>query len=373
MRMHFQQFSLLPSLQKAITEAGYSTPSPIQEKAIPVILKGHDVIGCAQTGTGKTAAFVLPILQHLAQHTPQQHGNVRVLVLTPTRELALQVEQTFQTLGKHTQHRSQVIFGGVSEVNQIRDLKQRPEIIVATPGRLLDLVRQQKINLQAIEVLVLDEADRMLDMGFIHDMKAVLKFIPKKRQTLFFTATLPDSIQKLLPLFLHQPVQVDANPVSSIKAAIDQSVYVVEPLEKVTVLLNVLRNHSGNQCLLFTRTKHGANKLVQKLEKQGVTAAAIHGNKSQSARQRALADFKSHAIQVMVATDIAARGIDIKELPLVINFDLPNEVETYVHRIGRTGRAGQTGQAISFCTQSEQPLWRQIVKQNGRPITELIH
>ncbi|WP_297510371.1 DEAD/DEAH box helicase [Flavobacterium sp.] len=371
--MHFQQFSLLPSLQQAISEAGFTTPSPIQEKAIPQILKGHDLIGCAQTGTGKTAAFVLPILQHLAQQKPKLMGAVRVLVLTPTRELATQVEQTFQTLGKHTPFRSQVIFGGVSEVNQIRELKQRPEILVATPGRLLDLVRQQKINLQTIEVLVLDEADRMLDMGFIHDMKAVLRFIPQQRQTLFFTATLPESIQKLLPLFLKQPVQVDANPVSSIKAAIEQSVYVVDPLEKITLLLQVLSKHNGNQCLLFTRTKHGANKLVQKLEKQGVTAAAIHGNKSQSARQKALADFKSHTIQVMVATDIAARGIDIKELPLVINFDLPNEVETYVHRIGRTGRAGQTGQAISFCTQNEQPLWRQIVKQNGRPITEIVH
>ena len=371
MLLHFQQFSLLPSLQKAITEAGYSTPSPIQEKAIPLILKGHDLIGCAQTGTGKTAAFVLPILHRLGQHQPKRLEAIRVLVLTPTRELALQVEQSFQALGKFTPHRSQVIFGGVSEVNQIRDLKKKPEILVATPGRLLDLIRQQKINLEHLEYLVLDEADRMLDMGFIHDMKALLRFIPQQRQTLFFTATLPDSIQKLLPLFLNKPVQVDANPVSSIKAAINQSVYIVDPLDKVTVLLNVLNNHKGNQCLLFTRTKHGANKLVQKLEKQGVTAAAIHGNKSQSARQKALADFKSQSIQVMVATDIAARGIDIKELPLVINFDLPNEVETYVHRIGRTGRAGHTGQAISFCTQSEQPLWRQIVKQNGRSITEL--
>lgn len=371
--MHFQNLLLLPTIYQAIEESGFTTPSPIQEKAIPIVLKGHDLIGCAQTGTGKTAAFVLPILQQLSQNNPKTNGTIRVLVLTPTRELAIQVEQTFKTLGKYTPHRSQVIFGGVSEVNQLRDLRQKPEILVATPGRLLDLVRQQKISLNDIQHLVLDEADRMLDMGFIHDMKALLKFIPQKRQTLFFTATFPDSIKKLLPVFLNQPIQVDANPVSSIKATINQAVYAVETVNKVSLLLNVLRNQGSNQCLLFTRTKHGANKLVQKLGDKGVTAAAIHGNKSQSARQKALADFKSQSIQVMVATDIAARGIDIKELPLVINFDLPGEVETYVHRIGRTGRAGHSGQAISFCTQSEQALWKQIVKQNGSPINELIH
>ncbi|SHF51714.1 ATP-dependent RNA helicase RhlE [Flavobacterium fontis] len=371
--MTFQDFSLLPVLQKAITEAGYTQPSLIQQKAIPLLLQGHDLIGCAQTGTGKTAAFVLPILQQLTQNKPTTSGQIRVLVVTPTRELTLQVEATFTQLGSGLPFRSQPIFGGVSEGKQIQALHQKPAIIVATPGRLLDLLRRNLIDLRHLEALVLDEADRMLDMGFIHDMKALLRFLPQQRQTLFFTATFPDTIRKLIPLFLNNPMQVDAQPVSSIKAVIEQAVYVVEPQDKEPILLSVLRNHNGHQCLLFTKTKHGANKLVQKLSKQGVTAAAIHGNKSQSARQKALADFKAQTIQVMVATDIAARGIDIEALPLVINYDLPTEVETYVHRIGRTGRAGLSGQAISFCTPNESAMWRQIVKQNGKPIHQLTH
>jgi ATP-dependent RNA helicase RhlE len=362
--MSFKNLNLINPIIRAVTEAGYSKPTEIQYTAIPHILEGKDIIGCAQTGTGKTAAFAMPVLQLLKKHTPD-HKEIRTLILTPTRELAVQIEENFKVYSKYLPLSQLSIFGGVSIGGQLAALRKRVDILIATPGRLLDLVNQRHIDLSKIEILILDEADRMLDMGFINDVKKVLKLIPQKRQTLFFSATMPSDIRSFAYTMLNNPVEINVTPVSSTAKTIQQSVYFVEKKDKTDLLINILQDESILRSLVFTRTKHGANKLVKQLEDTGIFAAAIHGNKSQVARQKALEDFKSSKIRVLVATDIAARGIDIDELPYVVNYELPNIPETYVHRIGRTGRAGTEGNAISFCDHEERSDLKNIQKLIG--------
>lgn len=362
--MSFKNLNLINPIIRAVTEAGYSKPTEIQHTAIPHILKGNDIIGCAQTGTGKTAAFAMPILQLLKKHTPE-HKEIRTLILTPTRELALQIEENFKVYSKYLPLSQLSIFGGVSQGGQLAALKKRVDILIATPGRLLDLVSQQHIDLSKIEILVLDEADRMLDMGFVNDVKKILSKIPQKRQTLFFSATMPIAIRKFAETMLNNPVEIKVTPVSSTAQTIEQSVYFVEKKEKTDLLINLLEDHSILRSLVFTRTKHGADRLVRQLGSTGIIAAAIHGNKSQNARNKALDDFKNSKIRVLVATDIAARGIDIDELPHVVNYELPNIPETYVHRIGRTGRAGSEGKAVSFCDEEERTDLKNIQKLIG--------
>ncbi len=362
--MSFKNLNLINPIIRAVTEAGYSKPTEIQYTAIPHILAGRDIIGCAQTGTGKTAAFAMPILQLLKKHTPE-HKEIRTLILTPTRELAIQIEENFAVYSKYLPLSQLSVYGGVSAGGQLAALRKRVDILVATPGRLLDLVNQRHIDLSKIEIFVLDEADRMLDMGFVNDVKKVLKLIPQKRQTLFFSATMPGSIRKFAESILSNPVEVTVTPVSSTAQGIKQSVYFVEKRDKTGLLIDLLQNENMRRSLVFTRTKHVANKLVQQLEGVGIFAAAIHGNKSQTARQNALDDFKSSRIKVLVATDIAARGIDIDDLPHVVNYELPNVPETYVHRIGRTGRAGAEGTAISFCDTDERLDLKNIQKLIG--------
>lgn len=362
--MSFKNLNLINPIIRAVTEAGYSKPTEIQYTAIPHILEGKDIIGCAQTGTGKTAAFAMPVLQLLKKHTPD-HKEIRTLILTPTRELAVQIEENFKVYSKYLPLSQLSIFGGVSIGGQLAALRKRVDILIATPGRLLDLVNQRHIDLSKIEILILDEADRMLDMGFINDVKKVLKLIPQKRQTLFFSATMPSDIRNFAYTMLNNPVEINVTPVSSTAKTIQQSVYFVEKKDKTDLLINILQDESILRSLVFTRTKHGANKLVKQLEDTGIFAAAIHGNKSQVARQKALEDFKSSKIRVLVATDIAARGIDIDELPYVVNYELPNIPETYVHRIGRTGRAGTEGNAISFCDHEERSDLKNIQKLIG--------
>jgi ATP-dependent RNA helicase RhlE len=354
--MTFKELDLLEPILNALEKKGYSTPTPIQQQAIPIILSGTDIMGCAQTGTGKTAAFAIPILQNLFK-TQKNEGRrkIRCLILTPTRELAIQIEENIKDYGSNLNLRHAVIFGGVSQLNQINRLKNGIDILVATPGRLLDLQQQGYIDLRSLEVFVLDEADRMLDMGFIHDVKKVLKLIPAKRQTLFFSATMPKEIKSLASTMLTNPQQVVVTPVSSTAEKIEQELYHVVTAKKKDLLLHILTEKTVNFVLIFTRTKHGADRVVKILSRANIKAAAIHGNKSQNARQNALNNFKNRTIQVLVATDIAARGIDIDELELVINYDIPNIPETYVHRIGRTGRAGASGKALSFCDVEEQP------------------
>ncbi len=354
--MSFKNLNLINPIIRAVTEAGYSKPTEIQYTAIPHILEGRDIIGCAQTGTGKTAAFAMPVLQLLKKHTPD-HKEIRTLILTPTRELAVQIEDNFKVYSKYLPLSQLSIFGGVSIGGQLAALRKRVDILIATPGRLLDLVNQRHIDLSKIEILILDEADRMLDMGFINDVKKVLKLIPQKRQTLFFSATMPSDIRSFAYTMLNNPVEINVTPVSSTAKTIQQSVYFVEKKDKTNLLINILQDESILRSLVFTRTKHGANKLVKQLEDTGIFAAAIHGNKSQVARQKALEDFKNSKIRVLVATDIAARGIDIDELP--------NVPETYVHRIGRTGRAGTEGNAISFCDNEERSDLKNIQKLIG--------
>lgn len=346
---------------------GYNNPSPIQEKAIPVILSNKDLIGCAQTGTGKTAAFAIPSIQKIAAVKPSS-GAPRVLVLTPTRELAIQIEENFKLYGKYLKTRQTLIFGGVSANMQISSLRKGTDIVIATPGRLLDLARQQEIKLSSVEILVLDEADTMLDMGFVNDIKKILSFLPAKRQTLFFSATMPPPIRKFATSILRENVEINVNPVSSTAALIEQSVYHVEKPEKPKFLVSLLQQENPKQTLVFTRTKHGADRVAKMLNKQGFHAMAIHGNKSQGARQKALSEFKNGKIQILVATDIAARGIDIDELPHVINYELPEVSETYVHRIGRTGRAGKTGIAVSLCSSEERKNLDGIQKLTGNVI-----
>lgn len=366
----FSDLKLMPSLLKAVEEEGYTSPSPIQEKAIPPVLEGRDLVGCAQTGTGKTAAFALPILQRLTKNplrrSEDQPGRsvrpIRALILTPTRELALQIQESFEAYGRHTHLRSAVIFGGVSQVPQVAALQKGIDILVATPGRLNDLIGQGHIHLKQLEIFVLDEADRMLDMGFVHDVKKVISQLPARRQSLLFSATMPDEIARLADSLLTDPVHVAVAPVSSTVDAIEQSVYFVDKANKPRLLLHLLEDPSIRSALVFTRTKHGADRVVKELSRAGVQALAIHGNKSQNARQNALGSFKSGRVRVLVATDIAARGIDVDELSHVINFDLPNIPETYVHRIGRTGRAGLSGTAISFCDFEEKAYLKDIEK-----------
>ena len=378
--IRFSDLKLMPSLLKAVGEMGYTRPSPIQEKAIPPVLEGRDLIGCAQTGTGKTAAFALPILQRLTKQPVRKPDGrpataprpIRALVLTPTRELALQIHESFEAYGRHTHLRSAVVFGGVSQIPQVEALQKGVDILVATPGRLNDLIGQGHIHLKNLAVFVLDEADRMLDMGFVHDVKKVISQLPAHRQSLLFSATMPDEIARLADTFLTDPVHVAVAPVSSTVDAIEQSVYFVDKANKSKLLVHVLRDAAIRSALVFTRTKHGADRVVRELGRAGIAALAIHGNKSQNARQNALNRFKSGTVRVLVATDIAARGIDIEELSHVINFDLPNVPETYVHRIGRTGRAGLNGTALSFCNIEEKAYLRDIEKliRKSIPVVE---
>lgn len=359
--MAFKQLDLIDPILKALAAEGYSTPTPIQQQAIPLVLERRDLLGCAQTGTGKTAAFAIPILQIL--YTQKQHRpGIKVLILTPTRELAIQIDESFAAYGKFTGISHTVIFGGVSQLHQTNALKRGVDVLIATPGRLLDLMNQGFIDLRHLEIFVLDEADRMLDMGFIHDVKKVIVRLPAKRQTLFFSATMPPEIQKLADVLLTNPAKVEVTPPSSTVDKIDQSLYYTNKSDKQHLLLHLLKDDDIVTALVFTRTKHGADKVVKFLHHNKITAAAIHGNKSQNARQNALNDFKNGKLRVLVATDIAARGIDIDQLTHVFNFDLPNVPETYVHRIGRTGRAGNTGISISFCDPEERTELRDIQK-----------
>jgi ATP-dependent RNA helicase RhlE len=368
--MTFNELNLIEPILRALSEEGYTTPTPIQQQAIPQVLEGHDLLGVAQTGTGKTAAFSVPILQILHQTAQTQkaaqgpRGRVRCLVLTPTRELAIQIGESFKAYGRHLpQLRSTVIFGGVGQNPQVQALQRGVEILVATPGRLLDLMNQGYVNLQHLEVFVLDEADRMLDMGFIHDIKRILPKLPAGRQSLFFSATMPNVIKELSATILRpNPVQVAVTPVSSTADTVTQSVFLVDKNDKPALLRHVLKDPAIKRVLVFTRTKHGANKVTETLEKAQITAEAIHGNKSQNHRQRALSNFKAGTTRVLVATDIAARGIDVDELTHVINYEVPNEPETYVHRIGRTGRAGAFGTAFTFVEDEERAYLQDIQK-----------
>ncbi|MBL7795386.1 MAG: DEAD/DEAH box helicase [Saprospiraceae bacterium] len=358
--MTFDQLGLSQPLLRAVKAEGYDTPTPIQVQAIPLVLEGKDLMGCAQTGTGKTAAFGLPILQLLDGRPAASPRRIRCLVLTPTRELALQIGESFTNYGKYTNLRNTVIFGGVGQKPQTDTLARGVDILVATPGRLLDLMQQGFISLANIEIFVLDEADRMLDMGFVHDVRRVLAKLPTKRQSLFFSATMAPEIVKLASGILTDPSHVAVTPIATTAETVRQSVYFVEKKDKKHLLIDLLQDPAIESALVFTRTKHGANKLTQDLVKAGIQAEAIHGNKSQQARVRALQGFKNRTIRVLVATDIAARGIDIDELSHVVNYELPNIPESYVHRIGRTGRAGFSGTAISFCESEERPFLKDI-------------
>nr|MDQ3034215.1 DEAD/DEAH box helicase [Myxococcota bacterium] len=366
--MNFSDLGLSADLLSAVRDAGYETPTPIQIAAIPPALAGRDILGCAQTGTGKTAAFALPMIQRL-DATAGDDPKLRALILTPTRELAIQIGESFKTYGKGMDLWHTVIFGGVSERPQIAELREGVDLMIATPGRLLDLMNQGYIKLGDVEIFVLDEADRMLDMGFLPDVKRVIAKLPKKRQTLFFSATMPPDIRALSDSLLVDPVSVAVTPVSSTAERIDQLLYFVDKKDKPRLLVELLKNDPAIQhTLVFTRTKHGANKVVQQLEKSGLKAAAIHGNKSQGARERAMNGFRSGELRLLVATDIAARGIDVEGITHVINYDLPNIPETYVHRIGRTGRAGAAGIALSFCEAEERPYLVEIERLIGQHV-----
>jgi ATP-dependent RNA helicase RhlE len=362
--MLFEDLSLSKSIQRAVFEEGYITATPIQEQSIPLVLAGKDLIGCAQTGTGKTAAFAIPIIHQLHRivGSTKKAKVIRALVVTPTRELAVQIGQSFDTYGKYTNLTQLTLFGGVSQNPQVDALKNGVDIVIATPGRLLDLHKQGFIDLDHLHTLVLDEADQMLDMGFVNDVKKIVKLTPKNRQTLFFSATMPIAIRELAEMFLTDPETVTVSPVSSTAENVEQRVYFVDKTEKRNLLYHLIKNDNLSNVLVFSRTKHGADNVVKALRKNNIAAEAIHGDKSQNARQRVLEAFKDKEVGVLVATDIAARGIDIDQLPFVINFDLPNIPETYVHRIGRTGRAGNGGIAISFCSKDEHAYWKDIQK-----------
>jgi len=380
--MQFKELGIIEPILRALKDEEYTVPTSIQEKAIPLILDRDDVLGSAQTGTGKTAAFAIPILQHLYLDRQQRNipKKIRALIITPTRELAIQIEESFSAYGRYTGLKNTVIFGGVNQNPQTRALKGGIDILVATPGRLLDLIDQGFINLKDIEYFVLDEADRMLDMGFIHDIRKIIEKLPRKRQSLFFSATMPNNIVQLSRKILNNPQKVEVSPVSSTAETINQYLYYTNKSSKNDLLLHILKDQKIKQVLLFARTKHGSDKIVRNLKKQNVSTAAIHGNKSQSQRQKALAQFKDGEIRVLVATDIAARGIDIDKLKYVINYDIPNIAETYVHRIGRSGRAGDEGNAISICEPEENAFIRdieklikqniQVVKDNPYPQTD---
>ena len=371
--MLFEEVSLSKSIQKAVYEEGYISLTPIQEQSIPVVLAGRDIIGCAQTGTGKTGAFAIPVIHQLHRKvgSSKKQKVIRALVVAPTRELAVQIGESFDKYGKYTNVVQLTIFGGVSQIPQVNQLDRGIDILVATPGRLLDLHKQGFIDLSQIDTLILDEADQMLDMGFINDIKKIVKLVPNDRQTLLFSATMPMSIRELAEMFLKDPVQVEVAPVSSTAEKVEQRVYFVDKADKRQLLYHLIKNENITDTLVFSRTKHGADNIVKALRKQGVAADAIHGDKSQNARQRVLDSFKSKEVGVLVATDIAARGIDIDQLDYVINFDLPNIPETYVHRIGRTGRAGNDGVAISFCGKDEVGYWKDIKKLIKVDVTEV--
>jgi ATP-dependent RNA helicase RhlE len=367
--MSFQSLYLIQPILNALQEEGYTTPTPIQAQAIPILLQGRDLLGCAQTGTGKTAAFAIPILQLLAgKPTYEKKKIIRSLIVTPTRELAIQIQESFESYGRHLDLKSTVIFGGVGQTPQTEVLRRGVDILIATPGRLLDLINQGYISLKHIEFFVLDEADRMLDMGFIHDIKKLLVLLPKQKQSLFFSATMPPEIVTLANTILSNPEKVEVTPVSSTADTIKQEMYFVDKGNKNSLLLHLLKGDTIKTVLVFTRTKHGADKVVKMLHKNNITAEAIHGNKAQNARQRALSNFKAQTTRVLVATDIAARGIDVDELEHVINYEIPNVPETYVHRIGRTGRAGANGTAFSFCDAEEKAYLKDIEKLIGKKI-----
>ena len=367
--MTFQELNLIEPLKRAVAEKGYTTPTPIQQQAIPPALEGRDLLGCAQTGTGKTAAFTLPILQLLSAE-PRTKGRrtIKALVLTPTRELAIQIDECCRDYARYTDIRHCVIFGGVNQRPQVDALQRGIDLLVATPGRLLDLIGQGYVSLSDIRFFVLDEADRMLDMGFIHDIRRILPLLPEKRQTLFFSATMPDDIVKLANTMLRNPAHVTVTPPASVVETIRQSVLFAEKAEKRTLLASLLRERPESSVLVFSRTKHGADRIARILTKAGIEGRAIHGDKSQTARQRALSNFKAGKTRVIVATDIAARGIDIDQLEMVINYDLPDVAETYVHRIGRTGRAGHSGMALTFCASDERPMLADIQKLTGKKL-----
>ena len=367
--MIFKELNVIEPVLKAISEAGYEKPTEIQENSIPVVLKGRDILGCAQTGTGKTAAFAIPIIQNIVTAKGNsKERSIKALIVAPTRELAIQIEENFTIYAKYLDIKNTVIFGGVNQTSQVRKINAGVDVLVATPGRLLDLVNQRHIDLSNVKYFVLDEADRMLDMGMIHDVKKIISKLPKERQNLLFSATMPKEVTKLVNSILKNPVKVEVQPVSSTAEIISQGVYFVPKKNKKSLLIHLLKDESIKSVIVFSRTKHGANKIAKDLEKAGIQSAAIHGNKSQNQRQLALNNFKEGNIRVLVATDIAARGIDIDELSHVINYDLPDVAETYVHRIGRTGRAGASGVAITFCDEEEKAMFRSIEKVIGKTI-----
>lgn len=367
--MKFVSLGLIEPILRAVEAEGYTSPTPIQQQSIEPIIAGRDVLGCAQTGTGKTAAFALPMLQRLHNPAEARHrSHLRALILAPTRELALQIADSFKTYGKHLPLRTAVVFGGVGIEPQISTIKRGVDILVATPGRLIDLMERRVVTFQDLQILVLDEADRMLDMGFIHDIKRILKVLPVKRQNLLFSATIPKEVQGLIDSILHNPVTVKVTPVSSTSEQVEQRVYHVGRADKRKLLLHILETEDVTRALVFTRTKHNANKLEKFLNDEGIKAAAIHGNKSQGARQRALEGFRTGVVRILVASDIAARGIDVEGISHVINFEMPNEPETYVHRIGRTGRAEARGVALSFCDHEEQGYVATIERMTRKDI-----
>ncbi len=365
--MLFKDLDIIEPIQRALKEEGYKNPTPVQEKSIPHLLEGRDLLGCAQTGTGKTASFAIPILQHI-YNDGKSKKNIKAVILAPTRELAIQIGENFKTYSKYINIKSLVIFGGVSQNPQTEALKKGVDVLIATPGRMIDLYNQKFINLDNVKYFVLDEADSMLDMGMIHEVKRIIKHLPKVRQNIFFSATMPKEISKLADSIFNNPVKVEVAPVSSTTETIKQSIYFVSSRKKKSLLIDLLKDKSMESVLVFSRTKHGANKITKDLVNASITAEAIHGNKSQNARQLALNNFKEKKTRVLVATDIAARGIDIDELSHVINFDLPEVAETYVHRIGRTGRAGKSGTAIAFCSIEERNLYNSIEKLINKKI-----
>jgi ATP-dependent RNA helicase RhlE len=369
--MTFDDLNLSPQLINSITNQGYTNPTPIQEKAIPPILEGRDILGCAQTGTGKTAAFALPILQLLGKPENNSQQGIKALVLAPTRELALQIHESFKTYGCNTKLKYALIFGGVSQYNQVKNIRDGADIIIATPGRLLDLAKQGHLKFHTLKYLVLDEADRMLDMGFINDIRKIVAQLPQKKQTVFLSATVSPEIRKLADKLLHNPVSITIEPVKSTSALIQQGLYYVNKENKRALLSYILRDAIIENALVFTRTKRGADKVVKELNRNKVKAEAIHGNKSQNAREKALKSFKNRTTRILVATDIASRGIDIDNLTHVINYELPETAETYVHRIGRTGRAGAAGTALSFCAPDEIPYLHSINKLTRTHINEI--
>ena len=371
--MQFKDLGIIDPILKALNDEGYTTPTPIQEQSIPILLRRKDLLGCAQTGTGKTAAFAIPIIQHLhnAQQESKRKRKIRALVVTPTRELAIQIGESFTTYGKYTGIKNTVIFGGVKQGKQTDALQRGVDVLVATPGRLLDLINQGYISLRDVEFSVLDEADHMLDMGFIHDIRKIVALLPTKRQSLFFSATMPPDIVKLSQKILGNPEKVTIQPQQATAERVEQALYYVGKKSKIKLLIHLLQENPVETALVFSRTKHGADKIVRMLNKAKIQAAAIHGNKSQNARQKALNAFKAGELHVLVATDIAARGIDVSDLELVVNYDLPNIPETYVHRIGRTGRASASGIAISFCMMEERPYLKDIQKLIRQTIPEV--